>query len=202
MPGGRWCRSGRNQPVQIEVLLTEPMGADIWQALVRPGRKVGVGERLAFPRCGGQDSARGRGAGAGRVWRAAAAVCASRGTFLRRSSASGTCRCRRIFTATTRMPTGSATRRCLPGTVGRWPRRRRGLHFTPQVLAEIAGRGVEIARVTLHVGLGTFAPLRVERVDEVKLHRERYTLSAEATEALNRARVEGRADCRRGEPRL
>ena len=51
----------------------------------------------------------------------------------------------------------------------------------------LAGRGVEIARITLHVGLGTFAPLRVERVDEVRLHRERYTISPEATAAINAA---------------
>jgi S-adenosylmethionine:tRNA ribosyltransferase-isomerase len=62
-----------------------------------------------------------------------------------------------------------------------------GLHFTPQVLDAIIARGVEIARVTLHVGLGTFAPLRVERVDEIHLHRERYTLSASAAEAINAA---------------
>jgi S-adenosylmethionine:tRNA ribosyltransferase-isomerase len=67
-----------------------------------------------------------------------------------------------------------------------------GLHFTPQILAGIAQRGVEIARVTLHVGLGTFAPLRVDRVDEVHLHRERYTLSAETAAAVNRAQAEGR----------
>ncbi len=53
-----------------------------------------------------------------------------------------------------------------------------GLHFTPQILDALTARGVEIARLTLHVGLGTFAPLRVERVDEVRLHRERYSLSA------------------------
>ena len=53
-------------------------------------------------------------------------------------------------------------------------------------------RGVAIARVTLHVGLGTFAPLRVERVEDVRLHSERYTLSAETADALNRARREGR----------
>jgi S-adenosylmethionine:tRNA ribosyltransferase-isomerase len=67
-----------------------------------------------------------------------------------------------------------------------------GLHFTAQILDELAARGVEIARLTLHVGLGTFAPLRVERVDEVRLHRERYTLSAPAAEAINRAVSEGR----------
>jgi S-adenosylmethionine:tRNA ribosyltransferase-isomerase len=67
-----------------------------------------------------------------------------------------------------------------------------GLHFTPQILDALAVHGVEVARLTLHVGLGTFAPLRVERVDEVRLHRERYTLSASAAEAINRAVSEGR----------
>ena len=62
-----------------------------------------------------------------------------------------------------------------------------GLHFTPQMLDALTAKGVEIARVTLHVGLGTFAPLRVERVDDVHLHRERYTLSAATADAINRA---------------
>jgi S-adenosylmethionine:tRNA ribosyltransferase-isomerase len=60
------------------------------------------------------------------------------------------------------------------------------------MLERVAARGVEIARVTLHMGLGTFAPLRVERVDEVRLHRERYSISEEAADALNRAGAEGR----------
>ncbi|MGB8260220.1 MAG: S-adenosylmethionine:tRNA ribosyltransferase-isomerase, partial [Terracidiphilus sp.] len=51
---------------------------------------------------------------------------------------------------------------------------------------------VEIARVTLHVGLGTFAPLRVDTLAEVRLHSERYTLTAETADALNRARAERR----------
>jgi S-adenosylmethionine:tRNA ribosyltransferase-isomerase len=67
-----------------------------------------------------------------------------------------------------------------------------GLHFTEEMIGGLAAMGVETARVTLHVGLGTFAPLRVERVDEVKLHRERYAISADAAEAVNRARREGR----------
>jgi S-adenosylmethionine:tRNA ribosyltransferase-isomerase len=67
-----------------------------------------------------------------------------------------------------------------------------GLHFTPQVLDSLAAMGVEIARVTLHVGLGTFAPLRVERLDDVHLHRERYTISTETADAVNRAVAESR----------
>jgi len=62
-----------------------------------------------------------------------------------------------------------------------------GMHFTPQMLASLEADGVEIARVTLHVGLGTFAPLHVERVDEVRLHSERYTISPEAASSINSA---------------
>ncbi|MDE1163185.1 MAG: tRNA preQ1(34) S-adenosylmethionine ribosyltransferase-isomerase QueA [Acidobacteriaceae bacterium] len=67
-----------------------------------------------------------------------------------------------------------------------------GLHFTDAVLERLKERGVEVATITLHVGLGTFQPVRVERVDEIQLHAEPYTLSAETAEAINRARREGR----------
>ncbi len=67
-----------------------------------------------------------------------------------------------------------------------------GLHFTPEMLAALAGRGVEIQYVTLHVGLGTFQPVRVAEVKDIRLHAERYTLPATTAEALNRARAEGR----------
>jgi len=67
-----------------------------------------------------------------------------------------------------------------------------GLHFTPEILDALRARGVQIATVTLHVGLGTFQPVRVERVEDVHLHAERYTLSQETAAALNAARREGR----------
>ena len=67
-----------------------------------------------------------------------------------------------------------------------------GLHFTPEVLAALAARGVEIAYLTLHVGLGTFQPVRVDRVEDICLHSERYTLPAATADALNRALAEGR----------
>jgi S-adenosylmethionine:tRNA ribosyltransferase-isomerase len=67
-----------------------------------------------------------------------------------------------------------------------------GLHFTPQVLAALAARGVEIQSLTLHVGLGTFQPVRVERLEDIRLHAERYTLPEATANALNRALTEGR----------
>jgi len=67
-----------------------------------------------------------------------------------------------------------------------------GLHFTPEILERIRARGVRIAYVTLHVGLGTFQPVRVERVEDIHLHTERYTLPASTADELNAARREGR----------
>ena len=67
-----------------------------------------------------------------------------------------------------------------------------GLHFTPEILDRVRARGVRIAYVTLHVGLGTFAPVRVERVEDIHLHTEHYTLPEETARELNAALHEGR----------
>src|ERR1035438_9271748 len=67
-----------------------------------------------------------------------------------------------------------------------------GLHFTSEILECIRGRGIEIAEITLHVGLGTFQPVRVEKVEDHKLHRESYEISPEAARAINTAKNEGR----------
>ena len=67
-----------------------------------------------------------------------------------------------------------------------------GLHFTPEILNRIRARGIEIAEITLHIGLGTFQPVRVEKVEDHKLHREWYEISAEAAKAINRAKAERR----------
>jgi S-adenosylmethionine:tRNA ribosyltransferase-isomerase len=62
-----------------------------------------------------------------------------------------------------------------------------GLHFTPEVLARLQQRGIETAEITLHVGLGTFQPVREEKVEDHKLHRESYNISAEAATKINQA---------------
>lgn len=67
-----------------------------------------------------------------------------------------------------------------------------GLHFTPEILSAIGARGVEIGRLTLHVGLGTFQPVRVEKLEDIHLHTERYTLPESTAQAVNLARREGR----------
>lgn len=67
-----------------------------------------------------------------------------------------------------------------------------GLHFTPELLAEIKEMGVEVVEVLLHVGLGTFRPVNEEIITDHKMHSEYYEVSAQAAEAVNRAKSEGR----------
>ena len=71
-------------------------------------------------------------------------------------------------------------------------RQQPGLHFTPHILSEMKARGIETAEITLHVGLGTFQPVRVEKVEEHKLHSERYNISAEVA-AQNKYRAWSRS---------
>ncbi len=176
---------------RIEVMLTAPAGENQWRALVRPGRKIAIGERLVFPDSSGEIVLR--------------AEVLERGLYGERLIEFEPVD--DFFAALDRIGhiplPHYIHRNDEPGDHDRYQTvfaRERGsvaaptagLHFTPEMLAAIRARGVETATVTLHVGLGTFAPLRVENLSEVKLHRERYSLSAEAADALNRAVREGR----------
>ncbi|HHZ11137.1 MAG TPA: tRNA preQ1(34) S-adenosylmethionine ribosyltransferase-isomerase QueA [Acholeplasmataceae bacterium] len=67
-----------------------------------------------------------------------------------------------------------------------------GLHFDEELLARIKDKGVTIAYVTLHIGLGTFRTVNVENVEEHHMHSEHYTLTGETADLLNRAKAEGR----------
>ena len=188
----RTLRREREKPTgRIEVMLTEPAGGGEWRALVRPGRKVAIGERLVFPAAAGEIVLEAevleRGQFGERLLRFAPvhdffAVLERIGhmplpPYIRRDDADADRERYQTVFAEERGSVAAPTA---------------GLHFTPQMLDALAAKGVEIARITLHVGLGTFAPLRVERVDEVHLHRERYSIGDAAAEAVNRAIREGR----------
>jgi S-adenosylmethionine:tRNA ribosyltransferase-isomerase len=176
---------------RIEVMLTEPAGENRWRALVKPGRKVAVGERLVFPSPTGEFMLEAevveRGNFGDRLLQFKPVedffgVLERIGhvplpPYIHRDDAD---------TDRERYQTVYSHER---GSVAAPTA---GLHFTPEILDEITASGVEIARVTLHVGLGTFAPLRVERVKDIRLHREHYTLSDATADALNRATSEGR----------
>ena len=66
-----------------------------------------------------------------------------------------------------------------------------GLHFTDELLAALSARGIERAFLTLHVGPGTFAPVRADRVEEHRMHDERYAVPVAAAEAVARTRARG-----------
>jgi len=67
-----------------------------------------------------------------------------------------------------------------------------GLHFTAGLMEQVEAHGVSIVPITLHVGVGTFRPVDVERVEDHRMHSERYELSERAARLLNRARASGR----------
>ena len=188
----RTLRRDSEKPTgRIEVMLTEPTGPDQWRALVRPARKVAIGERLVFPAADGsivlEAEVLERGQYGERLLEFTPAddffsVLDHIGhvplpPYIRRDDATADRERYQTVFAQERGSVAAPTA---------------GLHFTPQMLSSLEAQGVEITRITLHVGLGTFAPLRVERVDEVRLHCERYTISPHAAHAINSAVAERR----------
>ncbi|MBQ1326770.1 MAG: tRNA preQ1(34) S-adenosylmethionine ribosyltransferase-isomerase QueA [Eubacterium sp.] len=67
-----------------------------------------------------------------------------------------------------------------------------GLHFTEELLQKIKDKGINIARVTLHVGLGTFRPVKVEKIEEHHMHSEYYVVPDETAELINKTRANGK----------
>jgi S-adenosylmethionine:tRNA ribosyltransferase-isomerase len=170
---------------QIEVLLTRQLSRDPneWECLVRPGRKIGVGERLFF---GEHDQLQ--------------AEVLARGSFGERRIRFAPVQ--DFFAEIERIgrvplppyidrPDALADREryqtIYAREKGSVAAPTAGLHFTPEILARMKERGIETAEVTLHVGRGTFQPVREARVEDHRLHREPYFISAEAASAINHA---------------
>jgi S-adenosylmethionine:tRNA ribosyltransferase-isomerase len=188
----RTLRREKEKPTgRIEVMLTEPVGENQWHALVRPGRKVAIGEILEFRNAAGAIELKAevleRGQFGDRLLQFEPVE-----DFFARIDRIGHIPLPPYIHRDDAAADRERYQTVYSRERGSVAAPTAGLHFTPQILDTLTDRGIEIARVTLHVGLGTFAPLRVERVDEVHLHRERYTFSPSTADAINRAIADGR----------
>jgi S-adenosylmethionine:tRNA ribosyltransferase-isomerase len=180
---------------RVEVLLTRQLSTEpnMWEALVHPGRKLGVGERIYF---GGDATDQSH---------ELAAEIVARGEFGERRlsfdpSADFFAALERIghvplppYIDRPDTPFDREQYQTVyaqpPGSVAAPTA---GLHFTAEILDRIRARDIDTAEITLHVGLGTFQPIRVEVVEEHKIHREWYSISSEAANKIQRARDAGR----------
>ncbi|MCB2153381.1 tRNA preQ1(34) S-adenosylmethionine ribosyltransferase-isomerase QueA [bacterium] len=180
-PGGGKC----------EVLLLEPAGDLKWQAMVRPGKKLRVGSRIVF----------------GEGLAAEVEEDLGGGERLLRFECGG--EFREALDRLGHMPlppyilARRGARESLPQDRERYQTvyadregsvaaPTAGLHFTDEMLAAMNDMGVETARVTLHVGAGTFQPIAVDRIEDHPMHAEEYEISPEVAETINRAKSEGR----------
>ena len=171
---------------RVEVLLTRQVSQEPneWECLVRPGRKIGVGEHLFF---GDHDDLQAEVISRGEYGERHIRFAVVDDFFARVE------RIGHIPLPPYIAREDSAADRERYQTVyaherGSVAAPTAGLHFTQEILSRIRERGIETAEITLHVGLGTFQPVRVEIVEEHKLHSEPYSISEEAAEKIARAR--------------
>ncbi len=175
---------------RAEVLLLTREGPDRWEALVRASKPARTGQRIRFGRAAAAVVVEGR-LGQGRY----------------RVRFEGTDDPLAAIDRLGQVPLPPYIRRPAPDprdrgwyqTVFARPDRAgsaaaptAGLHFTPRVLERLAARGIEVVSVTLHVGLGTFLPVRADRLEDHRMHGEWYQVPDGAAEAVNRALDEGR----------
>jgi S-adenosylmethionine:tRNA ribosyltransferase-isomerase len=178
---------------RIEVLLTQQIEPHRWSALVRPSRKIQPGERLLF-----------RDEGAPDTPPLLEAEVLTAGEFGERTLRfTPTDQFYEILNRIGHMPLPPYIHRSKaePDTAedktryqtvfaehtGSAAAPTAGLHFTPEILILLAQKGVQIERITLHVGLGTFQPVRAQYLDEIRLHAEHYTLPPATAAAINSA---------------
>ena len=168
----------------IEVLLLVRRELDVWEVLVRPGRKARPGDRISF--------------GGGRLT-AEVLTIVEDGNRLVRFHYDG------VFEAileelgemplppyiTHKLEDKTRYQTVYAAHDGSAAAPTAGLHFTPELLKEIEGMGVKIANVTLHVGLGTFRPVKVDDVLDHEMHSEYYVVEEEQAAIMNEAKRNG-----------
>ena len=178
--------SGRRENTggSIEVLLLKRKGDDVWETLVKPGRKAKPGTRILF--------------GDGSL-QAEVLDVVEDGNRLIRFSYEGIFE--EVLDRLGEMPLPPYITHKLQDknryqTVyaryeGSAAAPTAGLHFTKELLQKISDKGVDIAYVTLHVGLGTFRPVKADNILEHHMHAEYYQVTEEAAEKINRAKASG-----------
>jgi S-adenosylmethionine:tRNA ribosyltransferase-isomerase len=178
-------------PGKVEVLLTEQVSEWEWRALTRPARRMAVGQQLAFAPLDGEE-----------LLQATVTASGEFGERLLRFAPVDDFFARLELVGHVPLPPyirrqDQALDRERYQTV--YARQRgsvaaptAGLHFTPKILERIRARGALVTYLTLHVGLGTFQPVRVAEVAEIHLHAERYSLPEETALQVNRALCDGR----------
>ena len=169
---------------KIEVLLLKRMENDVWETLVKPGRKMKVGDKVIF----------GDGLLTGEV-----IDVVEDGNRLVKFWYEGIFE--EILDQLGQMPLPPYIKHQLKekeryNTVyaihdGSAAAPTAGLHFTPELLEAIREKGVEIASVTLHVGLGTFRPVKAEEITDHHMHSEFYQITEETAEKINRTKKNG-----------
>lgn len=171
---------------KVEVLLlskTPDSDHNDWEVLARPGKRAQPGTRLVFG-AGLSGEVVGATSYGGRIVRFS-----SEGDFDRTVEEIGRVPLppyiKKELADPDRYQTVYATKR------GSAAAPTAGLHFTPGLLRSIAENGTAIVTITLHVGLGTFRPVKVETVEEHEMHAEHFTVSEEAAEAVNRVKAGG-----------
>jgi S-adenosylmethionine:tRNA ribosyltransferase-isomerase len=186
-PASRDFLQGRIEVLLIKQLSQDPSKNE-WECLVRPGRKIGVGEHLFFGETDALEAeVIARGTFGERVIRFTPvenffAEVEKIGhsplpPYISRSDSTADRERYQTVYAHERGSVAAPTA---------------GLHFTSEILSAMKSRGIETVEITLHVGLGTFQPIRVERVEDHKLHSETYSISAESAAKINRAKKDSR----------
>ena len=197
---------------RVEVLLTKRLSEWEWEALVRPGRKLGVGERVSFyagEKQSGRSCAALRSAQDDTLGGSVAALLeceiVARGQFGERTirfdavpdfeprlQAVGHIPLPPYIARDDTAADRERYQTVFAKSAGAAAAPTAGLHFTAEILEAIRARGIEATEVTLHVGLGTFQPLREEVVEANHLHREHYEITEEAAAKIARAQRERR----------
>ncbi len=176
---------------KVEILLLVRKSADTWETLVKPGKKCKVGTRILF---GSPDGSVEKAPLIGEV-----VDILEEGNRLIRFTYTGIFE--EVLDSLGEMPLPPYIHHKLEdktryNTVyaeheGSAAAPTAGLHFTKELLAEIEEMGVNIAHVTLHVGLGTFRPVKAETIEEHHMHSEFYIVTEETAELINRTRESG-----------